>query len=112
MLKRVILDGFTLDGEFPGKGYCPAVKFKYRPALPEVVLHYLQRDKPSGQEAAKLMAALLKDHLVEWEVEDPLHPGQMAPITVENLLKIPQVLLTYLVNEVCSYNDWKDDAKN
>ena len=98
----IIRDGYTEEDEFPGKHWIPAFRFKYRPALPQRVYEYLKTAKPSGKETMRENVALVKEHLISWEVEN--EKGEMMSVMDDSVYaRLPSVCLDYMVDCICSY---------
>jgi hypothetical protein len=109
----IINDGYTLDGKLPARGPWPEVKFRYRPALAEDVYEHLNAMRQaSGRQQAKAAVDLLGKYLMSWDIEDA--KGEVAPVTVENLRRLPQPILAGLVDHVLGYGEAQHeaDAKN
>lgn len=109
----LIHDGYTLDGTIKARGPWPALKFRYRPALPEDACEYLHQTRNlAGKAQIKPICDLLGAHLVSWDVADL--KGEVQPIKPELLRRLPHPYLTALVDHVLGYGEAEQegDVKN
>lgn len=108
----LIDDGFTLDGEIEPRFGFPAVKFKYRMAMPGKVYAYLTEPKLTGEERAAAAAKLLAEHLVEWDAKT--NHGAFIPINEINLRRVAHPVLERLLDHVTGYGQKQreEDVKN
>ncbi len=104
----LINDGFTLDAAVEVRPY-PAVKIKYRPALPEAVDEYLQDVAAGAKQRAAAAVKLLADHLVSWGVLD--ESGNPAAVTAALLKRVPHPVRQKMIDLVTGY-DVGADLKN
>ena len=110
--RAFVPDGYTEDGyisEFPNVH--EAVRFKFRPALPEAVRVIMHRfdEKPAKQKGDNIDQTLMH-HLVEWDLCD--HEGNTLALAVENFRRIKKPLKDRLFNIVTCYDGGdSDDSK-
>lgn len=111
----VIRDGYTTEDVFPASAYMDALKFRYRPCLPEreedfrIAVAVAQNGKQVMAEYRKL----LMEHLVGWEVQD--EKGNAVSTTdVNAYVVLPRVVQRFIADCICSYGPAKakDDVKN
>lgn len=98
-----INDGLTLDATIEARpGLHPALRVKYRPALPEKVNGYLKELRLSGKAHTDAGVDLLAEHLVSWDAKDDA--GNEVPISPRVLRRIYQPLLERLLDLVTTYS--------
>lgn len=114
----LIDDGYSLSGVLQDdESRLPPVTIVYRPALPEVVLDYRNRDRDTGDKAKAAMIDLLAPRITSWSGVFRRDPsGNFVPVdyTRERLGQLPQPYLDKAVEYVCGYRPgrWDADAKN
>jgi hypothetical protein len=96
----LIPDGCTRDETIPTADGLPAVRVRFRPALPEAYNEFLY-PRPSGKEVEKATLALLTEHLVSWDVRDK--KGNLVPLDEAALRRVPWKVRNQMVNLVLSY---------
>jgi hypothetical protein len=110
---RLIDDGYTLDDTVKAPSW-PRVAVKYRPALPQHTRDFvIARSKAfTGTEEMKAISALLRMHLVGWDIEDA--KGQPAPVSDFTINRIPDAVLQRIIDLITGYGPEKaaDDEKN
>jgi hypothetical protein len=105
----LIDDGYTFSGQVEPIGPWPAVAFRFRPALADRVQQYLD-DCGRAKGRADAIVALLKDHVVSWDVEDAL--GKPVAVTDVNLRRIPFHVRERLADAVCGYSGGADEKNS
>ena len=111
----LIHDGYTSDGKVEAAGRWPELNFRYRVALPEAVFEYRRACRAGGKEELAAAVSLLKGQLVSWDatlLADGKEEG--APVSPENIRRLPAPVLDRLVDLVCGYGPAQAaaDAKN
>ena len=113
-----IADGYTLDGrtlpDFAEARGLPVVAYRYRPALPEALSawRYALRVADCGKAELDATAKLVADHLVGWDVTAS---GRSAPVTAENVKKLPEPILDQVVKAIITWpalSEREDHAGN
>ena len=97
--RNIIRDGYTRRGRIDAiERLHDSLDFEFRPMLPEQVEDLdAAVDKCKPKEAAPLVAAAMAEQLTSWsEVEGEGDNEKMAPITVDNLRRLPYPLLSRL----------------
>jgi len=109
----LIDDGYTLDGEVKANGW-PKVAVKYRPALPAQTRDFvITRGRAStGPEEMKAVVALLKKHVLGWDIEEV--PGKPAPVSEYTINRVPDPVLQRIIDLVTGYGPEQaaEDEKN
>ena len=95
-------DGYTLEATMPPE--LPAVKYRYRPALPTALAdwRYAANMAKSGSEEIKATANLIVAHLVDWDIVTT--GGVAAQITVDNILKLPEPILDRILKSIVTWS--------
>lgn len=108
----VISDGYTRESIIPAENGRPAVKIKFRPALPEAVYEYGAVPK-RGEALFKAMVGVIEKHLVSWDVTLGSN-GDMCPIKYDYLRKIPHQVLEAILDAIFGYSASEEaaDLKN
>ena len=102
----LIDDGFNdFTGTIPAFGRWPAVTLKYRPCLPAASKDYAFRVGRcnTGAEVVAVQAEFLAEYVKGWDVTDVA--GQALPVSKENLARVPDRILTEMLNIVTGYSD-------
>ncbi|QDT41061.1 hypothetical protein Pan241w_11200 [Gimesia alba] len=109
MSRAFIPDGYTEDGFIAeSKGVHEAVRFKFRPVLPEAVralMHNFYEKTAKAQ--SDIVNETLKRQLVEWDLCDL--SDTPLKITTSNLCRIKKPLKDRLFNIVTCYEGSDDD---
>lgn len=101
-------DGFDLDTTLPAFLGFPAIRFKYRPALPERVYEYLHACRGSGSQHFDATVKLLAEHLIEWDATD--RNGNRLPPDERTLRGVAHPVLERLAEYVTSYTPAQREA--
>ena len=111
-MSLLINDGFTLDGLIQATpGLHEAVRFKYRPALPERVAAYFLEKSSATAKPLAAEIKLLKEQMVEWDASDGTTP---LPLDDRIFRRVYYPALQVLVQHVIGYSatDWTNREGN
>lgn len=113
-MASLILDGYDLDGDVQKRGRFPAIKYVYRPALPDEVQEYFMalRKANDGRQSSKVRIDLIAAHVKSWDVQDA--GGKNVPADAANLGRVPNYVIDAMVDEITLYaqSEAAADAKN
>jgi hypothetical protein len=112
MAGLLIDDGMTATATIEAQGKLPALTYSYRPALPAAVHLYLHALRMGGKAADDGTVALLKAHLVSWDVQETRKSRVQgpAPITAEKLAALPFDIRERLTAKLTSYAGDEQEA--
>ncbi len=105
-------DGMTREGFVPASPRLHgALRFTYRPALPETRFIFLKAPDDGGKAYTDRVVTLLEKHLVEWSAKKGEQP---VPILGNNLRRLHPGILTRVLDQVLGYApaEQEDDEKN
>lgn len=70
-MSSLLIDGYTLDREIPARGRLPALKFRYRPSLPDAAEEFRIRKGQgrSGKDRVAVETKFILDHLISWDAK-------------------------------------------
>lgn len=100
---QLIHDGYTLTATIRG-----GLNVRYRPMTgPAWIATIEWADKLEAQEAAKRVAEAMAQCLVDWDAID--ESGETAPITGENVARLPAPTYTSLRNVLSGWDEEKKE---
>lgn len=109
--RAFIPDGYTEGGFIEGiKNVHEAVRFKYRPVLPEAVRALMHNYfEKTAKAQGDIVDETLKRQIVEWDLCD--HSGEVLEVSINNLHRIKKPLKDRLFNIVTCFDGSDDDGE-
>jgi hypothetical protein len=124
----LIHDGYTRDGVIPEKKPYPAIRFKYRPALPDQMNEWRMTPATSGKEITDALIKVLTKCMISWDVTEQAgvlkiilgRPENMkdiddativtVPIAAATLRCLPDLTLKNIFDVVSGYGPAEQEA--
>ncbi len=96
-----IRDGYTERGYIAGNDVLPALRFKYRPMVPDDVADFMDKlSRLSGGDGERFVAGEIAPRVASWDLADE---GKPVPCTPETLLRIRKLYYQRLVSIVMGH---------